>query len=162
MNLTRNDTKSVLSWGVGGFVAAAMYQLTSIWVRQRTNTGELGPETEALGDDPELFSLFCQLQEHCKLSHAAFRQSVNDADRLVFLHLQLQNNEIKPSLKDRTVAFLHFKSAVRNMEALFEAAQLHPLPRVPVEVHRLYVLIFTCLENHWNSILHTTQVIHDI
>ena len=162
MKLTGGDSKDLLTWGAGGLIAGLLYQFTSIWVKQKTNVQELDPLTEALCDDQELFALFCQLKEYRKLSEMCFRRAVDDADRLVFLHMQLRKQEVKASLNDRPSAFLHLKNSVKNLEKLFNLSQKHPIPRVPVEVHRLYVLIFTCLENHWNAILHLTQTIHDV
>jgi hypothetical protein len=69
---------------------------------------------------------------------------------------------VQASIQDRPNAFLHLKNACQQLEDLFQSAQRHPHSRVPVEVHRLYVLIFTCLETHWTSILHLTQVVHAV
>ena len=159
MKLTRGDTKDVLTWGAGGFAVGILYQLGCVWVKQKTNTQDLDPPTEALNEDAELFALFCQLQAYRKLNEAAFRRAVDDADRLVFLHTQLRNTEVKASLTDRPNAFLFFKNAVYNLELLFDSSFKHPMPRIPVEVHRLYLLIFASLETHWNSVLHLTQSI---
>lgn len=162
MKLTVGDSKDLLSWGAGGLVTGMLYQLSCIWIKQSTNVQELNPLTEAICEDHELFSLFCQLQEYRNLSETFFRRAVDDADRLVFLRLQLQSKTVQPSLEDRPNAFLYFKNAVRSLEKLFELSKKHALPRVPVEVHRLYLLIFTCLESHWNAILHATQNIKTI
>lgn len=160
MKVTQGDTRDLVSWGVGGLVTGVLYQLTSIWIKQKTNRQALDPLTEALSEDQEVFSLFCQLQEYRTINESAFRRAVDDADRLIFLHMQLRNGVIQASLQDRPNAFLHLKNACQHLEAVFQSAQHHAHARVPVEVHRLYVLIFTCLESHWTSVLHLTQVIH--
>jgi hypothetical protein len=162
MKLTGGDSKDIITWGAGGLMAGLLYQLTSIWIKQKTNIQDLDPLTEALCDDQELFALFCQLQEYRNISEMSFRRAVDNADRLIFLHVQLQKNQVSASLTDRPNAFLHLKNAVRNLEEMFKLSQKHPMSRIPVEVHRLYVLIFTCLENHWNAILHLTQRIHHV
>jgi len=162
LKLTGGDSKDLVSWGAGGLIAGVLYQLSSIWLKQKTNVQELDPLTEALCEDQELFSLFCQLQEHRKVSETSFRRAVDEADRLVFLHTQLQSQEVTASLNDRPRAFLHLKNSVKNLENMFQLSQKHPISRVPVEVHRLYVLIFTCLETHWNAVLHLTQRVHDV
>jgi len=160
MKLTIGDTKDIVSWGAGGLFAAVAYSVASIWIKQKTNVQALDPLTEALCEDQELFSLFCQLQAHRGLCEKAFRRAVDDADRLVFLHLQLNQATVQPTLEDRPSAFINLKNSVNALEEIFAIAQKHPHPRVAVEVHRLYVLIFACLENHWNSVLHITQTVH--
>ena len=157
MKITGRDSKDIVAWSAGGLVAGLLYQIASIWVKQKTNAQQLNPTTEALSVDQELFSLFCQLQEHRKVNEMCFRRAVDDSDRLVFLHEQLRTKQIDTSLKDRPAAFLYFKSAIQNLENFYQDSEHHPSVRVPVEVHRLYVLIFECLEKHWNAILHLTQ-----
>lgn len=159
MKVTGGDIRDLLCWGAGGLASGVVYQLASIWIRQKTNSGDLDPPTEALHEDQELLALFCQLQEYRTLGDNVFRRAVDDADRLVFLHLQLRNKDVAAALHDRPHAFLYLKHAVENLERLLTLSQDHPMPRVPVEVHRLYVLIFTCLETHWNGILHLTRTV---
>jgi hypothetical protein len=162
LKLTGGDAKDIMNWTVSGLVVGALYQMTSIWMRQKSNSQDLNPLTEALVDDDELFSLFCQLQEHRTVDEVSFRRAVDDADRLVFLHMQLRSEQVKASMHDRANAFLYLKSSLKYLEILFQNSRTHVLPRVPVTIHKLYVLIFTCLEKHWNAILHLTQDIHHI
>ena len=157
MKFTYRDRRDTVLWGFGGFVAGITYQIINIWVKQRTNIQDLNPTTEALCEDPTLFSLFCQLQEYRDIDEKSFRRSVDDADRLVFLHRQLSSKKLGPSISDRPTAFLHFKNAIRHLEQFMTKSQSAPHARTPVEVHRLYSLLFEALEGHWNSVLHMTQ-----
>jgi len=162
MKLTGGDSRDLMAWGAGGLAAGCLYQITAIWAKQKTNVQDLSPATEALCDDSELFALFCQLQEYRTVSELHFRRAVDSADRLLFLHAQLRSEKVQATLSDRPNAFLYLKYAVFHLEALFDKAQAHPISRVPVEIHRLYVLIFESMEKHWNAILHLTQRIATI
>ena len=159
MRISFSDTRGVANWALAGLVGGALYQLGFIWAKQRTNVQDLSPPTEALWEDQEMFALFCQLQEFRDIAPLAFRRAVDEADKLVFLHCQLKSNTIAPVLADRANAFLHFKMCTKYLESFFVTAQHHKTARVPVEVHRLYMLIFDLMENHWNAVLHLTQKI---
>lgn len=162
MKLTGGDTKDLITWGAGGLVAAVVYQMAAIFVKQKTNVQDLDPTTEALCEDQELFALFCQLQEYRKIDESLFRKAVDSSDRLVFLHKQLRDKEVIASLRDRPNAFIYLTNSSQNLVSFFEKSKSHSSARVPVEVHRLYELIFMCLETHWKGVMHLTQSIQYI
>jgi len=161
MKFTHGDIRDLVAWATGGFVVGCSYQLGNIWLKQRTNVQDLSPLTEALCDDAETFALFCQLQEYRDQDEISFRRAVDNADRLILLHVQLRKGIIQPSLTDRPTGFLHFKNTIKYLEKFFTSSKESSSARIPVEVHRLYLLLFNNLESHWNSILHLTHEVHE-
>lgn len=152
MKLTKRDTKDIVTWGAAGLVAAAMYQLTSIWCRHRTNVQDLDPSTEALFRDDYMFSLFCQLQEYRSVDEKMFRKSVDECDRLVFHHMLLREGVVAPDNEDSSRAFVTFTLATKYLESFVRTANKSNCTRTKVYVHRFYTMIHECLENHLNGI----------
>lgn len=161
MKLTRDDSKGLVTWGAAGLAGGLLYSLTQVYIKQLCNINDLDPKTEALYEDQELFALFCQLQTFRQLDEKAFRFSVDNSDRLVFRRHQLQNQNIKVSLRDRPESFMFLKIAMSNLEKLLKTAKGHKDAKVPVKVHNLYLKIYDCLESHWKVVLQLTQEVND-
>ena len=157
MKVTKTDLKSTASLGIAGLVGGILYSLATIWSTQKTNTMDLSPLTESLGNDEELFSLFCQLQVYRKLDEKSFRLAVDSSDRLVHRRIVLKDKSVTVSLRDRPEAFMYLKEAMAALERILQAAKLHDEAKVPVEVHSLYVKMYVCLETNWKSIMVSTQ-----
>lgn len=160
MKISKENTKDMMGWGVAGLVAGIGYSVFSIWLGQKTDNRELHVETEALIEDIQLFKLFCQLQRYRKVSEVDFVQSVDHADRLVFRLIQLRDKTIDVSVSDRTECFMFFKSTMDHLEKLLKKSKNHKNPKVPVEVHNLYLKIFEILETHWTEIMRITKEVH--
>ena len=157
MKLTNDNLKEIVGWSVTGLLGGVVYSFASVWIHRRTNTYDLEPKTEVLFKEEELFALFCQLQVHKHIDKKAFRNAVDNADRLIFLLYQLRDKKIEPTLGDRPEAFAYFKSCIDSLETLVKSAKLQDNSRIQVEVHRLYTKVYEILQSNWQTVLHITQ-----
>ena len=160
MKFTRDDVRGACSFGTIGLLSGFMYQVAQVYAGQFVNVQFLEVPTEELVNDCELFSLFCQLQYYQYLDRASYTRSVDDADRLCFLHKQLLNGIIKPNARDRPRAFMFFKSVKRNIENLIEIAKKKKKWKEAAEINRLYEAIFDKTQTHWSSVLKLTVDIY--
>jgi hypothetical protein len=159
MKISKDDVIDVGKWSVAGLSTGLVYSMVSIWIKQKTNTQDLDPKTEALFNDSELYSLFTQLQRFRFLDETAFRRCVDNADRLLYRRMQLQDTDIEASLSDRPEAFMYLKNAMNEIEKILDKSKNHPEARIPVEIHRLYIKIYESLESHWKAVLKLTQAV---
>ena len=157
MKLTRSDSKRMIRWSLSGLIVICVYKLVSIYTTYDTDTNQLTPDTEALVKDMELFILFCRLQKYKHIDLTSFESLVNDTDRLMLYHVQLESEQIQPSIADRPTAFMFFKSAIKSLDKFVATSKLNSPGKEYVEVHQIYKLIYSNLEEHWNSVLKLTQ-----
>ena len=158
MKVTKNDRSDIITWGAVGLVAAVGYQLTNIFLKQKTNVQDLDPMTESLCEDPELFALFCQLQDFREIDDKHFRLCVDNADRLVFLNKQLQDGQIAPTQTDRTNGYVHYKATLGNFDKYLDNVEKWPDAKAVVQVQNIYSKIFVCLGIHWKGIMRATEL----
>lgn len=147
--------QKTIGWGIAGLAAGVLYSTTYSWIATKAKNGDLDPATDVLHTDPEMFALFMRLQEHRSLDDSAFRTAVDNVDRLMYLRSQLEDNPA--TLKDRPCAFGYFKTSIAALEKLLTAAKKHPSAKVPVEVHSLYVKLYSCIESVWKDLMRQTQ-----
>lgn len=153
--------KQVVTLGIGGILLAISYHIISMSNISQKKNHKLSESTEVLHLDDELFSLFCRLQKYEEIDKQSFESSVDNADRLVFICIQLKKNEIQSTLQDRPEAFKCFKMAVNSIENILNTCQRLHIPRVYVEIHRLYSSIYECLQVYWTDVLKLTNEIND-
>lgn len=156
--ISKISTSTVMPTIIGGVLLYSLYTAVPSMLPSN-DMSELTHETEALYKDQELFSLFLKLQKFKHVHPEAFAISVDCADKLVFLHYQLQKKEVCPVIEDRPNAFLMYKKSIQYLENMVVKSKTESSTRVPVEVHRIYLMILSCLERHWTGVLHLTQVI---
>ena len=159
MKITRRDRKDMLIWGSGALATGLAYSLASTWIRQKTNSQDLSPATEALFTDAELFSLCCQLQEYRQVHPDVFSSIIDNADRLVLRYTQLRDKIIEPHLRDRAEARAFHDTCLRKLEFFLQAAKQQQDVRLAVEIHNLYVKIFEIIERY---LLNTIRLTEDI
>ena len=156
MKFTRDDVRGAVTFGTIGLLSGFMYQVAHVYAGQFVNVEFLEVPTEELVNDCELFSLFCQLQYYQYFDILSYTRSVDDADRLCFLHKQLANGLIKPNVRDRPRAFMFFKSVNRNIEKLIDIAKQQKKWKEAAEINKLYESIFYKTQTHWSSVLKLT------
>ena len=155
----KKDMKRMISYSSVGIGIGMIYAITTSVIKNYTNGEKLYIETEAIGQDPVLYSLFTQLQHSSHIDEPSFRGAVINVDKLVFLHQQIYFKYIEPNLSDRNHAYFLYKTALSKLEFLVNRAKKTESAKTAAEVHVLYCNIFDHLTTkHWEEILRLTQV----
>ena len=160
MDLGSNDWLSIASWSGAGLVLGSLYSLINIYVTKQTNSQSLHPLTDCLYKDTVLFALFVRLQEHRHLNDKAFIDAVNNADRLLWRSMQLEERKIQPSITDRSESYLYFTLSIQNLTTLLEISKKTYPPKKVIQLYSLYSNIYDMLVVQWTNVLKLTQNVH--
>jgi hypothetical protein len=152
------EVKNILSYGVGGLLAASLYQIMNIMWKKRIGIGLSSITTEALHQDGVLCSLFVELEDTVKeFDPIALVRAMDAADQLVFLRFKLEYGGLVPMLEDRVKAYLTFTRCEDSLKRLLNCIEASSItPRDVVCVQRVLSRISESLAIHLSAIMTLT------
>lgn len=152
MQLSSQETRSVLIMGVGGLCVASAFQLLSVYINQACDNVTLDPETELLQSHPLLLSLFVQLGHHRSLNETAYRKAVISADSLLVRANQILTKEVRPNMDDIRDGFSLYKDVIKQLTKLHMSARKAKQQRAAAEIHNLTEKVFPEVQKTYTQI----------
>jgi len=146
MQLSSEETRSVILIGLGGLATAVLYQLGTIFLKQSSDNIKLDPETEVLHTHSELLHLFVQLAQHRSYCEKAYRMAVISADNLVLRVKQAHDKIIKVSTDDVIETVALQSDVVKQVKKLEAAAMKAGNSRAAAQVESLLEKLYPELQ----------------
>ena len=151
------DIRDIASFGVGGLLAASLYQAINIVWTRRMGMRLTSIPTDALHQDAILNNLFVELENSVKeYDPIAFVRAIDAADRLVFLRLQLQSGRAQPIIQDGIEAFLVHRRCGDSLRRLLLCIEKSMSPRTVVGIQGIFTRISEVLDEHLSAIMTLT------